>query len=168
MHFIRTRCVTLSTQHHELGFRNSRDSPDWFEDSCRYFSIHTYQRNRVGSALRFAPAQCERGDLDARLTQVPLANKPNDSRLEPASVVKLQRKLYQPRPARLTDLPEGSAESLIIRIQELRVVEGIKQFCPKFDRFGLRDFRSLQKRNVPVVNARSTECVSTQISKRSE
>ena len=43
-----------------------------------------------------------------------------------ASVVQLQSELNQSRPACLTDLAEGSAESTVGGVQELRVVKGVK------------------------------------------
>ena len=79
------------------------------------------------------------------------------------SVVELQRELHQSRTARLADLPKRSAESLVIGIQELSVVESVEHFATELDRLGLRDFRLLEERNIPIVDTRAAQRISPQI-----
>jgi hypothetical protein len=71
-------------------------------------------------------------------------------------VVKLQRELHQSRASGLTDLTEGSIESVTVRVQELRMIKGVEQFCAKLERLALGQLRPFEKRNVPIVYPRPT------------
>ena len=74
-------------------------------------------------------------------------------------VVKLQRELHQSRASGLADLTEGSIESVAVRVQELRVIKGVEQFCAKLKRLALAQLRPLEKRNIPVVYPGATNGV---------
>ena len=49
------------------------------------------------------------------------------------SVIKLQAELDQAWAAVLADLAEGAAEALVVGIQKLHVVKGVKHFCAKLE-----------------------------------
>src|SRR6266851_8409909 len=67
-------------QPHQLCLGNCRDSSDWSEYRGGYFSVDADQGDGVGSALRLAAAERERGDIDAELAKS-CPNLSNNSRL---------------------------------------------------------------------------------------
>src|ERR1700730_6593898 len=85
----------------------------------------------------------------------------------PRSIVKLQGKLHQARSARLADLPECSTESLVVGIQELCMVEGVKHLCAELKRFEFSELGPFEERDVPIVDAWAAKRVPPQVSKRS-
>lgn len=48
----------------ELGFGNRGDRANWLEYLGRDFAVNADERDRIGTALCFSPAQRERGDID--------------------------------------------------------------------------------------------------------
>ena len=81
--------------------------------------------------------------------------------------VELQAKLHEPWTAGLGNLPKRAAEPLIVRVQELRVVERVKHFAAELERFALGEFHSFQEREIPVVDAGAANRVSAQIAEGS-
>src|SRR6266481_8794855 len=80
----------------------------------------------------------------------------------------LKCELYQPRIARTLDSPEiASVGEVPVRLKELRVIEGVEQFAAELQLDALADRRNFQKRNFPVVDARSAANRPRRISDRS-
>src|SRR5258708_18453087 len=53
----------------ELGCGYGGNGPDRAKDRARHFAIQSDERDRIGSALGFAAAEGERGDIYAKFAQ---------------------------------------------------------------------------------------------------
>jgi len=78
--------------------------------------------------------------------------------------MKLERELHQTGPASLRDFTESGVKTISVGIQKLGVIESVEEFSPEFQQFGLAKGGSLEKRNVPIVDARSAQCVAAEVS----
>lgn len=77
--------------------------------------------------------------------------------------MKLERELDQTGPASLRDFTESGVKTISVGIQELSVIESVEELSAEFQQFGLGECGSLQKRDVPIVDARSAQCVASQV-----
>src|SRR5215472_16705823 len=87
-----------------------------------------------------------------------------ESRLE----IQLEAELDQARSAGLANLPKSATEAICVGIQELYVVKRVEHFRPKLERFVLRELGSLEERNIPIIDPRTTKGVSPEITERSQ
>ena len=94
---------------------------------------------------------------------LPAIQNPELSTQPAASEIELQGKLNDPGITRLGDLTEVIVESEVIRIEELGMIERIKQLCPEFQGFTFCEAEGPPESQVEVVAARSAEDVSTGI-----
>ena len=74
--------------------------------------------------------------------------------------MKLERELDQTGPASLRDFTESGVKTISVGILELSVIESVEEFSAEFQQFGLAKRCSLEKRDVPIVDARPAQCVA--------
>lgn len=83
------------------------------------------------------------------------------------SEYEFRAELTDARVARIGNLPEAAAADVPARIQELRVVENVKEFRANLERHGFLDGNDLRYSEIGVVDAGAVEESAVRVSKAS-
>ena len=66
------------------------------------------------------------------------------------------------------DFAKRCVEAVSVGIQKLGMIKGVEELGAKFEQFRFGDGRTFQERDVPIVDARAAQTISSEIAERSE
>src|SRR6266542_5235306 len=121
------------------------------------------RRNQAARARSERAARNKKGSLRrGSLKRIPLERF---DRLKSSLELVLQRKLDYSRIARRADETEIGRTNIAIGIKELRMIRQVEELCAEFKLLRFRHSGSLKDREVPVIDSRAVEHISSQSAK---